>query len=154
MKILEISRTDAAISKDYEKDQMRALDALAAHYVLKANKEKDKTQKKELFQKATYLYTTADKIIMYDQSHLLGRAYLCLLEGDKLEQADAQFNFVLNQSSNNIPSLLGKASIAFWKKVSSNVFFFIHKLSNFLGVISACKIIFINSILIIIIFPN
>ncbi|CAL4139063.1 unnamed protein product, partial [Meganyctiphanes norvegica] len=95
---------------------MRALDHLAAFYVQKANREKDKSQKKEYFQKATYLYTTADKVIMYDQNHLLGRAYFCLLEGDKMEQADAQFNFVLNQSANNIPSLLGKACIAFNKK--------------------------------------
>lgn len=46
---------------------MRSYDTLAAYYVQLANKEKDKTAKKELFQKATYLYTTADKIIMYDQ---------------------------------------------------------------------------------------
>lgn len=46
---------------------MRSFDTLAAYYVQKANKEKDKTIKKDLFQKATYLYTTADKIIMYDQ---------------------------------------------------------------------------------------
>jgi len=38
------------------------------------------------------------------------------LEGDKIEQADAQFNFVLNQSSNNIPAQLGKACIAFNRK--------------------------------------
>ena len=31
------------------------------------------------------------------QNHLLGRAYFCLLEGDKMDQADAQFNFVLDQ---------------------------------------------------------
>lgn len=46
----------------------------------------------------------------------MGRAYFCLLEGDKMEQADAQFNFVLNQSQNNIPSLLGKACIAYNRK--------------------------------------
>ena len=51
----------------------------------------------------------ADKIIVYDQNHLLGRAYFCLLEGDKMDQADAQFHFVLNQSPNNIPALLGKS---------------------------------------------
>lgn len=34
---------------------------------------------------------------MYDQNHLLGRAYFCLLEGNKIDQADAQFNFVINQ---------------------------------------------------------
>ncbi|XP_052225618.1 RNA polymerase-associated protein CTR9 homolog [Dreissena polymorpha] len=117
VKILEASRTDAGF--DYpnsDKDQMKALDTLAAYYVQKAHREKNKDQKRELFTQATLLYTTADKIIMYDQNHLLGRAYFCLLEGDKMEQADAQFNFVLGQSNNNIPSLLGKACIAFNKK--------------------------------------
>ncbi len=42
----------------------------------------------------------ADKIIMYDPNHLLGRAYFCLLEGDKMDQAEAQFNFVLQQVYN------------------------------------------------------
>ena len=46
---------------------MRAFDTLAAYYAQKANKENNKTKKKELFQKATHLYTAADKIIMYDQ---------------------------------------------------------------------------------------
>jgi len=31
-----------------------------------ANKEKNKDKRRELFTKATKLYTTADKIIMYD----------------------------------------------------------------------------------------
>ncbi|KAG8230222.1 hypothetical protein J437_LFUL010850 [Ladona fulva] len=162
--ILEASRTEADTSyRDSEKDQMRALDALAAYFVQKANKEKNKDRKRELFTKATVLYTTADKIIMYDQiyegsdwfkealtfnkehpnawsllgnlhlakmewgpgqkkfelilkNHLLCRAYFCLLEGDKMEQADAQFNFVLNQSPGSVPALLGKACIAFGRK--------------------------------------
>lgn len=46
----------------------------------------------------------------------MGRAYFSMLEGDKMEQADAQFNFVLNQSPNNIPALLGKACIFFNRK--------------------------------------
>ncbi|XP_068973441.1 RNA polymerase-associated protein CTR9 homolog [Bombus flavifrons] len=117
IKILESSRIDADIDYcGYEQDQMRALDMLAAYYVQEANREKNKARKRDLFAKATLLYTTADKIIMYDENHLLGRAYLCLLEEDKMAQADAQFNFVLNQSPNNIPSLLGKACIAFNKK--------------------------------------
>lgn len=98
VKILETSRSDANLTyQDFERDQMKALDTLAAYYVQTANKEKDKDKKRDLFTKATLLYTTADKIIMYDQNHLLGRAYFCLLEGDKMDQADAQFNFVLNQ---------------------------------------------------------
>ncbi|KYM99351.1 RNA polymerase-associated protein CTR9 like protein [Cyphomyrmex costatus] len=117
IKILESSRIDANIDyRDYEKDQMRALSMLAAYYVQEANKEKNKDKKSDLFTKAKLLYTTADKMFVYDHNHLLGRAYFCLLEGDKMEQADAQFNLVLNHSPNNIPSLLGKACIAFNKK--------------------------------------
>lgn len=71
IKILESSRIDANIDyRDYEKDQMRALDMLAAYYVQEANKEKNKDKKRDLFTKATLLYTTADKIIMYDQVNM------------------------------------------------------------------------------------
>jgi RNA polymerase-associated protein CTR9 len=116
--ILDASRTEANL--DYaksEEDQMRQLDTLAAYYVQMANREKKSEKKRELFTKATLLYTTADKIIMYNAKHLLGRAFFCLYEGDKMEQANAQFDFVLNQEQQaNIPSLLGKACIAFNKK--------------------------------------
>ncbi|CAH1786982.1 unnamed protein product [Owenia fusiformis] len=116
-KILEASRSESEISyQGSEKDQMRAIDTLAAYYVQWAHREKNKDKKRDLYTQATQLYTTADKIIMYDQNHLLGRAYFCLLEGDKMDQADAQFNFVLNQTSSSIPALLGKACIAFNKK--------------------------------------
>jgi len=46
----------------------------------------------------------------------LGRAFFCLLEGGKIDQAENQFNFVLSKSLNNMPALLGKACIAFNKK--------------------------------------
>ena len=80
-----------------ENDQMRCLDTLAAYYVKRGHREKVKERKREYFTQATLLYTHADKILMYDLNHLLGRAYICLLEGDKMEQAEQQFNFVLNQ---------------------------------------------------------
>ncbi|GBN80056.1 RNA polymerase-associated protein CTR9 [Araneus ventricosus] len=117
VKILDASRTDANINYPNAKhDQMASLDKLSAYYVQQASREKNRDRKRELFTKATLLYTTADKIFIYDLDHLLGKACFCLLEGDKMDQADAQFNFVLNQSLNNIPSLLGKACIAFNKK--------------------------------------
>lgn len=81
IKILESARIEANIDyRDYEKDQMRAYDMLAAYYVLEANREKTKDKKRELFMKATHLYTTADKIIMYDQvmwslAHALAPVY-------------------------------------------------------------------------------
>lgn len=80
-----------------ETDQMRCLDTLAAYYVRRGHREKTKEKKRDYFTQATLLYTHADKIFMYDHNHLLGRAYICLLEGDKMEQAEQQFNFVLNQ---------------------------------------------------------
>uniref|UniRef100_A0A8C2PYK8 RNA polymerase-associated protein CTR9 homolog n=1 Tax=Cyprinus carpio TaxID=7962 RepID=A0A8C2PYK8_CYPCA len=114
--LCSLSTTRNLDYRDHEKDQMTCLDTLAAYYVQQARKEKNKDAKKDLINQSTLLYTMADKIIMYDQSHLLGRACFCLLEGDKMDQADAQFQFVLNQSTNNIPALLGKACISFNKK--------------------------------------
>lgn len=35
------------------------------------------------------------KLYRYDLNHLLGRALFCLLEGNKIDQADQQFTFVL-----------------------------------------------------------
>lgn len=68
IRILEAAGIEANTDyRDYEKDQMRAYDMLAAYYVQEANREKTKDKKRELFMKATHLYTTADKIIMYDQ---------------------------------------------------------------------------------------
>ncbi|XP_074121882.1 RNA polymerase-associated protein CTR9 homolog [Sminthopsis crassicaudata] len=117
VKLLEAARIDGNLNyEDHKKDQMTCLDTLAAYYVQQARKEKNKDNRKELITQATLLYTMADKIIMYDQNHLLGRASFCLLEGDKMDQADAQFHFVLNLSPNNIPALLGKACISFNKK--------------------------------------
>uniref|UniRef100_A0A0N5AFT6 TPR_REGION domain-containing protein n=1 Tax=Syphacia muris TaxID=451379 RepID=A0A0N5AFT6_9BILA len=116
VRILELAGSEASLEyNEYPNDQMRALDILAAYYVIQCHKEKSKEKKKEWHTKATLLYTTADKIIMYDTYHLLGRAYFCLLEG-KIDQAEQQFNFVLNQLSENIPATLGKACIFFQKK--------------------------------------
>ena len=95
---------------------MEVFDSLAAYYVQLATKEKKSDKKRELFAKATQHYIDADKINMYNPKHLLGRAYFCLYEGDKMDQANNQFDFVLNQEPHNIPSLLGKACIAYNKK--------------------------------------
>ncbi|KAK0406995.1 hypothetical protein QR680_018937 [Steinernema hermaphroditum] len=128
IRLLEIC--DGGASQDYrdlEKDQMRALDTLAAYYVQAGSNTRDKAKRKELFTEATVLYTTADKISMYDQNHLLGRAYFCLVEGNKVDQADTQFNFVINQASHSIPAMLGKACIAFQKKDYKSALFFYRK---------------------------
>ena len=55
---------------------MRALDTLAAYYVQKGHREKNKDKKRELFTQATLLYTTADRIIMYDQVSQINALYM------------------------------------------------------------------------------
>ena len=57
---------------------MRALDTLAAYYVQKGHREKNKDKKRELFTQATLLYTTADRIIMYDQVSQINALYMIL----------------------------------------------------------------------------
>ncbi|KAI0977792.1 hypothetical protein GJ496_002225 [Pomphorhynchus laevis] len=117
VEICECGRNEASLNyENSENDQMLVLDSLAAFYVQQTAKEKDREKKKALFTQATLLYTTADKINMYDLDHLLGRAYLCLMEGEKIDQADGQFNFVLNQIPSDVPALLGRASISFIRK--------------------------------------
>ena len=113
---------------EFEKDEMRTLDTLAAFYVRQARMERNIDKKRELFQKATKLYTTADKISMDDQNlyatHLLGRAYFCLLSGEagKIDQATAQFNIVLQHDPHNVPATLGQACIAFNNKLYTKAF--------------------------------
>jgi len=78
--MLEMSRAEASLNyQNYEKDQMTAFDSLAAHYVQLAHTEKNKDRKRELFTQATLLYTTADKIIMYDQVRLTCPLCVCPL---------------------------------------------------------------------------
>lgn len=129
--ILESSRTNANCSyKNHEKDMLKALDTLAHYFVQQANKEKNKDKKREYCSKATHLYTSADKISMYDADHLLSRAYFCLLDNDKMDQANAQFDFVLQTNSSSIPAYVGKAIIAFNKKDYKNSLTYYKKALN------------------------
>ncbi|VDL77424.1 unnamed protein product [Nippostrongylus brasiliensis] len=112
VRLLEVSGSEASLDyPEVENDQMRALDILAAYYVRLGHKERtSKERKRDLFSKATLLYTTADRIKMYDMPHLTGRAYFCLVEAraSKVDQADQQFNF----DAYDIPAMMGKAIIA------------------------------------------
>lgn len=114
---LETSVRDPSISHtEYERDMVRALDTLAAYHVKLGSKCKNRDKRREHFQRASHLFTLGDKICMYDQNHLLCKAYFCMLEGDKMDHADQQFNFVLGPAAQNIAAYLGKACIAFNKK--------------------------------------
>ncbi|KAK5974817.1 RNA polymerase-associated protein CTR9 [Trichostrongylus colubriformis] len=131
VRLLEVSGSEASLDyPEVENDQMRALDILAAYYVRLGHKERtSKEKKRDLFSKATLLYTTADRIKMYDMPHLTGRAYFCLVEAraSKVDQADQQFNFVLKQDPYDIPAMMGKAIIAFSKQDYKTALYFLKR---------------------------
>ena len=87
---------------------MRCIDLLAAYYVKKGRNSRNEKERRDYFSKATMMYTTADKLMMYDPTHLCGRAYFCLLEAVKSGQARAQFDYVINQS-NDTSAIIGRA---------------------------------------------
>ncbi|CAI4231970.1 unnamed protein product [Auanema sp. JU1783] len=131
VRLLENSGSEASLEyEDVSNDQMKALDILAAYFVRLAHRERgNKEKKRDLFAKATLLYTTADKLKMYDTDHLTGRAYFCLVEGkqNKLDSAAQQFNFVLKQNSNDIAAMMGMACISFNKKEYSTALYYYKK---------------------------
>jgi RNA polymerase-associated protein CTR9 len=91
------------------KEQMHCMDLLAAYYVKKGRSYRNEKERKEYFGKATVLYTTADKLLMYEPSHLCGRAYFCLLEAVKSGQAKAQFDYVINYRPTDASAIIGRA---------------------------------------------
>src|SRR5689334_1851613 len=100
--------TDGCIDyPDSERDMMRVLDTLAAFDLRKANKEKDREKKRELFTQAKKCYDDGDKLLPlvrldergFDPSHVIGKAYFCLLQGDNADQAESHFNFLLNHTA-------------------------------------------------------
>lgn len=116
---------------DGDKDRIKALDLLAIFYVRRGYESKNRERRRDYFARAAQKFTEVDKSEFINiskhgseyQYHLLGRAYCCLIEG-RNDQADAQFNFVLQQQQQsgepeNVPSLLGRACIEFNKKEAS-----------------------------------
>uniref|UniRef100_UPI00358F373B RNA polymerase-associated protein CTR9 homolog n=1 Tax=Myxine glutinosa TaxID=7769 RepID=UPI00358F373B len=117
VKLLETAKVDGTLDfNGHAKDQMACLDMLAAHYVQRAWKTRLADGRKELIRQAKDLHLMADKIIIDDQNHILGKACWSLLEGDQMNQAESHFNLVLYQAPLNIPALLGMACIAFNRK--------------------------------------
>lgn len=121
-------KANLASYPDGDKDRIRALDLLAIYYVRKGYATKNRERRRDYFARAAQKFTEVDKSEFINfskhgseyQFHLLGRAYCCLIEG-RTDQADAQFNFVLQQQQQsgepeNVPSLLGRACIEFNKK--------------------------------------
>lgn len=114
-----------------DKDRTKALDLLAVFYVRRGYASKNRERRRDYYSRAAQKFTEVDRSEFISisntsseyQYHLLGRAYCCLYEG-RSEQADAQFNFVMQQQQQagepeNVPTLLGRACIEFNKKEAS-----------------------------------
>ncbi|CAL2036808.1 unnamed protein product [Caenorhabditis brenneri] len=132
MTILESAGSRAGLEYiGVKQDQMRALDILAAYWMTQGYREKTKDKKQDFFSKATVLFNTADKIAMYEWSHLTVRAWFYLFERDKstnkYELADQQFNYVVKTYPQNVLPLIGKAVIAFNKKDYKTAVYFFRK---------------------------
>ncbi|CAI5445473.1 unnamed protein product [Caenorhabditis angaria] len=130
--ILESAGSRAGLNyASVKSDQMRALDILAAHWMHCGFREKQKDKRQDFFSKATVLFNTADKILMYDSSHLTVRAWFYLYEKEtrtnKLDLADQQFNYVVKTQPTNVLSLIGKAVISFNKKDAKLAVYYFRK---------------------------
>lgn len=66
--ILESSCLNASIDyENYQKDQIKAMNLLAAYYVQEARRDTNVNKKKEYFARASLLYVNADKIDMFNK---------------------------------------------------------------------------------------
>uniref|UniRef100_A0A5K3FBW5 TPR_REGION domain-containing protein n=2 Tax=Mesocestoides corti TaxID=53468 RepID=A0A5K3FBW5_MESCO len=127
-KVLEAAKqTVTNVPPKWESDVLQMFDMLANYCDRKAAKENNKEKRAELITRAATLFTAADRISMYDQNHLLGRAFYFIYEGEKWSQADSQLNFVLNRQTLHVPAYLGKACIAFNKQEYKNALGFYRK---------------------------
>ncbi|VDM34900.1 unnamed protein product [Hydatigera taeniaeformis] len=117
-KVLEEAKQNVSNLQPYnEMDFLHLLDMLAIFC----------EKRTQLIARAATLFTSGDRITMYEQKHLLGRAFYFIHEGEKLNQADNQLNFVLNQGSPVVQAYLGKACIAFNRQEYRNALAFYRK---------------------------
>eukprot|EP00123_Amoebidium_parasiticum_P014534 comp22541_c1_seq1/m.34251 comp22541_c1_seq1/g.34251 ORF comp22541_c1_seq1/g.34251 comp22541_c1_seq1/m.34251 type:complete len:1057 (-) comp22541_c1_seq1:62-3232(-) len=114
--------TEQGKERDYEgtsKERIACLNALAAYYCMKAEKEKDKRVADELLQNAILNFNRSDNIDLKEVSTWLGKGVLHLLKGD-YERANYHFKYALDSSEKkreaNIPAILGQADLAYAKK--------------------------------------
>eukprot|EP00124_Ichthyophonus_hoferi_P005871 Ihof_evm2s1008 gene=Ihof_evmTU2s1008 len=114
--------TEPGKESDYEGTNMEriaCLNALAAYYCMKAEREKDKRVAEELLQNAVSNFNRSDNINLKDVSTWLGKGVLHLLKGD-FERASYHFKYASSSSEKkneqNIPAILGQADLCYAKK--------------------------------------
>ncbi|KAK9705538.1 hypothetical protein RND81_07G064600 [Saponaria officinalis] len=93
-------------------ERIAILNALGAYYSYLGKIETNLKEKEQHFIQATQFYNKASRIDMHEPSTWVGKGQLLLAKGD-VEQAFNSFKIVLDGYPDNIPALLGQASVQF-----------------------------------------
>ncbi|XP_051148255.1 protein CTR9 homolog [Andrographis paniculata] len=97
---------------DVRYERIAILTALGAYYSYLGRIETKQREKEDLFQQATKCYSKASRINVHEPSTWLGKGRLSLLKGE-VEQAHNAFKMILVTEPDNVPGLLGLASVHF-----------------------------------------
>lgn len=101
---------------DYYREDKSTLIALynvfAAYYIRQARLSSEKAQKTAHFTSASKFFSRADKIDQKEEITWVTKAFLFLFRNEP-GRAGTQFQQLLDQNPNNIPALLGNATILF-----------------------------------------
>lgn len=97
---------------DAKYERIAILNALGAYYSYLGKIETKHSLKEDHFIQATRFYNRASRIDMHEPSTWVGKGQLLLAKGD-IEQAFNTFKIVLDGDHDNVPALLGQASVQF-----------------------------------------
>lgn len=97
---------------DVKYERIAILNALGAYYSYLGKIETNLKEKDNHFALATQYYNRASRVDMHESSTWVGKGQLLLAKGD-VEQAFNTFKIVLDGDPDNVPALLGQASVQF-----------------------------------------
>ncbi|CAH8392463.1 unnamed protein product [Eruca vesicaria subsp. sativa] len=97
---------------DVKYERIAILNALGAYYCYLGKSETKHKEKEDYFILATQYYNKASRINMHEPSTWVGKGQLLLAKGE-IDQAFQAFTIGLDNASDNVPALLGQASVEF-----------------------------------------
>lgn len=97
---------------DVKYERIAILNALGAYYSYLGKTETKNREKEEQFISATRYYNKASRIDMHEPSTWVGKGQLLLAKGE-IDNALQAFKIVLDTAPDNVPALLGQASVEF-----------------------------------------
>ncbi|KAG2298042.1 hypothetical protein Bca52824_034514 [Brassica carinata] len=97
---------------DVKYERIAILNALGAYYSYLGKTETKHKEKEDYFILATQYYNKASRIDMHEPTTWVGKGQLLLAKGE-IDNALQAFTIGLGNSSDNVPALLGQASVEF-----------------------------------------